>query len=172
VVLLLTSSVAATVYPEDPTLLQLDADQQINDLEVDNWKETDPTLLQIDSLLNAKSIDVSDLEFPRNEMIQLESTVALNLGRKRYKSVAVGPYKDTADRAMKLGPSNYDGFTKASCAATCSSYKYFAMQYNSQCFCENDFAKSTKYGPAECGENGGGWCNYIFENVLMEPMVI
>ena len=43
-------------------------------------------------------------------------------------------------------------------------YKYFALQHNGWCSCENDLQHATKYGTSSCGFYGGGWCNYIFRN--------
>jgi hypothetical protein len=61
------------------------------------------------------------------------------------------------------------GFTLESCQLYCYDYKYFALQdyhegHGSQCFCENDFDHLRMYGKGECGEKGGGWCNFVYES--------
>ena len=56
------------------------------------------------------------------------------------------------------------GRTMATCKSACSGYKYFAMQNGHECFCENDFARGTRYGEKVCNGNGlgGSWCNDVY----------
>ena len=80
----------------------------------------------------------------------------------------IGAYKDKkSQRALRFGPGadGGKGHTAESCMAKCPQYKYFALQYGGQCFCDNDFQHATKYGkhiPA-CSKDGGPWCNYIYK---------
>ena len=75
----------------------------------------------------------------------------------------IGPFKDTGSRAFRHGPKAY-GYNVGSCQKACKDYKYFALQNNGWCSCENDLQHATKYGTSSCGFYGGGWCNYIFRN--------
>jgi cellulase/cellobiase CelA1 len=61
------------------------------------------------------------------------------------------------------------GFTAETCQAACPTYKYFALQNNGWCCCDNDLTHATKYGAANCGKAGGGWCNYVYEALPAEP---
>eukprot|EP01084_Bolivina_argentea_P231501 390395_1 len=76
----------------------------------------------------------------------------------------VGCFVDSADRALRYGPYNF-GYTIESCYTVCASYKYFALQYNGWCSCENVYDEATKHGPAtNCPDNklGGTWANDLF----------
>lgn len=77
----------------------------------------------------------------------------------------IGPYKDEPNRALPV----YQGTDSSangvkSCGEKCSKYNYFGLQAGGQCFCGNDWDKATQYGKDNCGEMGGGWCNYIYKN--------
>jgi hypothetical protein len=77
----------------------------------------------------------------------------------------MGPYKDEWKRALP----DYKGTDRSAnsvetCSKKCDSYNYFGVQDGGQCFCGNDWDKATKYGASNCGEKGGGWCNYIYKN--------
>ena len=77
----------------------------------------------------------------------------------------MGPYKDTRKRALP----HYKGTDRSAnsaetCSKKCGSYNYFGLQAGGQCFCGNDWDKAAKYGASNCGEKGGGWCNYIYKN--------
>jgi hypothetical protein len=77
----------------------------------------------------------------------------------------MGPYKDTGNRALP----HYKGIDRSAnsaetCSKKCDKYNFFGLQYGGYCFCGNDWDKATKYGAGNCGEMGGGWCNYIFKN--------
>jgi hypothetical protein len=87
----------------------------------------------------------------------------------------IGGYKDAPSRALPyyLGSCN----TKTdvnSAAKICSQrardngYKYFGLQCpqcNTQCFAGNDLSRATKYGSVNTSGLGGGWQNYIYENL-------
>ena len=80
-----------------------------------------------------------------------------------------GPYKDTNSHALRYGPQQY-GYNALTCSAACRnwtghSYKYFSLQHNGQCFCDDDWAHATKYGEGSCDKMGGSLCNYIYEYV-------
>jgi hypothetical protein len=81
------------------------------------------------------------------------------------KWTEIGPFKDGHDRAMRFGPKRH-GFTAETCAAECKNFKYFGLEGNGQCWCDNDLAHSTKHGPGGCGKMGGDWCMYIYEQAL------
>ena len=98
--------------------------------------------------------------------------------------LAIGPYIDTSDRAMRYGNGGY-GYDVDSCYSYCinAKYAYFALQNYindielSQCFCDNNLTHATKYGSGTCGEYGGGFCNYIYEIIgtiapTVSPIVI
>ena len=70
-----------------------------------------------------------------------------------------GGYKDTSDTALRYGPHQY-GYTAATCQTACQDwngkvYKYFALQNNGWCSCDNDWNHITKYGQKSCGKTGG-----------------
>jgi len=51
---------------------------------------------------------------------------------------SLGCYSEaTNSRALNLKSSNDDAMTIEKCAATCSGYKYFGLEYYFQCFCGN-----------------------------------
>jgi hypothetical protein len=77
----------------------------------------------------------------------------------------MGPYKDAWKRALPHYKGTDSSANSAeTCSKKCDSYNFFGLQYGGQCFCGNDWDKATKYGAGNCGEMGGGWCNYIFKN--------
>jgi hypothetical protein len=86
-----------------------------------------------------------------------------------------GAYKDGPKRAMNImindGGYYYD---KTSCSQACKDYKYFGLQdgsnNRSQCFCSDSWTSTTQYGTDTCGEQGGPWCNYVYENVKPPPI--
>jgi hypothetical protein len=83
--------------------------------------------------------------------------------------VPMGPFKDHNSRAMEHeAPGGYK-YDAKKCSVHCTAYKYFGLQDGgqngpSQCFCSNDIKNTTKYGKADCGKNGGPWCNYVHIN--------
>ena len=83
--------------------------------------------------------------------------------RRDRQEHPIGPFRDTGNRAFRHGPKAY-GYNVGSCQKACKDYKYFALQHNGWCSCENDLQHATKYGTSSCGFYGGGWCNYIFRN--------
>ena len=77
----------------------------------------------------------------------------------------VGCYGDTRDRAMRhYNASDLYGYTRQSCYVYCTGYMYFGIQYGHECFCDNDFNHSTKYGVSNNCQNmlGGAWSNSIY----------
>lgn len=86
-----------------------------------------------------------------------------------------GAYRDAPKRAMNVmindGGYYYD---QTSCSQACKDYTYFGLQdgnnNRSQCFCSDSWASTTQYGPDTCGEQGGPWCNYVFENAKPPPI--
>jgi hypothetical protein len=88
---------------------------------------------------------------------------------KTSKYSKLGPYKDNVNRAMDHEAPGGQKYDPDKCSLYCKPYKYFGIQDPnkaglSQCFCSNDLQKSTKYGKTSCGEKGGPWCNYIYNN--------
>ena len=84
------------------------------------------------------------------------------------KNTPSDPSRDTGSRAFRHGPKAY-GYNVGSCQKACKDYKYFALQHNGWCSCENDLQHATKYGTSSCGFYGGGWCNYVFRNDDLRP---
>ena len=89
---------------------------------------------------------------------------------------AKGAFKDAPQRAMNI--SINDGqwlYDKVSCSQACKDHQYFGLQDvdsngMSQCFCSDSLSETTKYGADDCGEGGGPWCNYVYENVKPPPI--
>ena len=106
--------------------------------------------------------NIATYEFSVEEEIAQNQVVRLGTWIER------GGYRDTSSRALRHGPHAY-GYTAASCQKACHnwngiSYKYFALQDNGWCCCDNDWKEVTKYGKKSCGKTGGGWCNYVYES--------
>ena len=82
----------------------------------------------------------------------------------KYKHL--GCYKERlGDEALRYGPHSY-GFVPMTCRQACRGYKYFALQDNGWCSCENDLRHATKHGRAtNCPENrmGGRYANDLFQ---------
>ena len=86
-----------------------------------------------------------------------------------------GAFKDAPKRAMNImindGGYYYD---KVSCSQACKDHKYFGLQdgsnNRSQCFCSDSWTETTQYGADTCGQEGGPWCNYVYENVKPPPI--
>jgi len=89
-----------------------------------------------------------------------------------YKGI--NSYKDEPDRAMNVMiEGGAQRFNANDCFNECKNYKYFALQNGnpwggSQCFCSNNWNDSTRYGRGNCDTGGGPWCNYIYENKVVE----
>ena len=84
----------------------------------------------------------------------------------------LGCYKDQSSRALRYGPQEY-GYNPESCLTACINYKYFALQHNGWCSCENDYNHATKYGEATNCPNsqlGGSWANDLFQNNYVESL--
>ena len=55
----------------------------------------------------------------------------------------------------------------ADCAVSCVDYKFFSLQDNGQCFCDNCLIDAIQYGVStNCNGDGlgGSWANDIYEN--------
>ena len=61
------------------------------------------------------------------------------------KNTPIGPFKDTGSRAFRHGPKAYKATTSGIAQKACKDYKYFALQHNGWCSCENDLQHATKY---------------------------
>jgi len=91
-------------------------------------------------------------------------------GDEKYREI--GAFKDDpSSRAFRYGPQTY-GYNADSCQNACKNYRYFSLQDNGQCFCENDWNHATKYGRDSCGKMGASRCNYIYENVSRDNNVL
>lgn len=93
-----------------------------------------------------------------------------NIGYYQY----IGCYRDTGDRALRYGPKAY-GYNKVTCRIACNQYKYYALQDNGWCSCENDYIHATKYGTSTgCGSNGlgGGFANSLYENLQSNTALV
>ena len=87
-----------------------------------------------------------------NNVAKYEFSVEEEIGSviKSGSWVERGGYKDTSNRALRYGPHQH-GYTAATCQAACQDwngnvYKYFALQNNGWCSCDNDWNQITKYG--------------------------
>ena len=94
-----------------------------------------------------------------------KTTEGFQSGNVDVPYTKMGPYKDEWKRALP----DYKGTDRSAnsvetCSKKCDSYNYFGVQDGGQCFCGNDWDKATKYGASNCGEKGGGLCNYIYKN--------
>ena len=77
--------------------------------------------------------------------------------------VDLGPWKDTGERALPIFKGNSHSYD--SCNNSCTDHKFFALQYNGECFCGDDEKRAKKYGPGNCGKTGGSWCQNIWQRV-------
>jgi hypothetical protein len=89
----------------------------------------------------------------------------------------IGCYRDNGWRDLKHGPKRY-GYVPETCHEACSDYKYFALQNNGWCNCDNDFSTPdstyNKISENRCGSEmtmlngkkwrlGGGWANSMYK---------
>jgi len=94
-----------------------------------------------------------------------------------YEIKYLGCYKDNSSRDMKHGPKKYgykgvDGPKK--CHDACKQYKYFALQNNGWCSCDNTYGTPAstykKLSDAKCGStqprSGKGWTNAVYTKQL------
>jgi hypothetical protein len=96
--------------------------------------------------------NIATYEFSVEEEIAQNQVVRLGTWIER------GGYRDRSSRALRHGPHAY-GYTAASCQKACHnwngiSYKYFALQDNGWCCCDNDWKEVTKYGKKILWKNG------------------
>jgi hypothetical protein len=81
----------------------------------------------------------------------------------------LGSFKDNEEaRALRFGPLAL-GYDAAACSAACPLYKYFALQLNGFCSCDNDLLSVVQYGREECGPLGGHLCNYVYQHGNDQP---
>lgn len=91
----------------------------------------------------------------------------------------VGCYADGRRRDFKHGPRRY-GYNLATCQAACKDYRYFALQDNGWCSCDNDYgtpaSRHQKRPDRECGSPcvgetsaatrkycGSSWRNAVYD---------
>ena len=75
-------------------------------------------------------------------------------------------------RALNGSSSASDKNTIAACAASCIDYKYYGLEYASQCYCGNDLASGAKYldkSPTLTGSVCSMRCNGNFSQVCGGP---
>ena len=82
--------------------------------------------------------------------------------------VNVGCFKDTSTRAISGGHRNYnhDPITNCFNEAQKKGFKYFGVQYNTQCFTSNDAGVTyRKYGESNGCRNGRGgtWAMNVYK---------
>ena len=68
---------------------------------------------------------------------------------------------------MSCFADDSDTYTVSDCAAACIDYKYFSIEDNEQCFCENCLLDATQYNKrTNCTGNGlgGTWAMDLYEN--------
>ena len=98
-----------------------------------------------------------------------ESLPGLNATQAPPNNNYLGCYTDDSDRDFCCGPKVY-GFNHETCAAACATFKYFALQNNGYCSCDNDFSTPsstyTKMPDSDCGPKklGGSWRNAVHSN--------
>ena len=82
----------------------------------------------------------------------------------------LGCYQDNGARDFCCGPKKY-GYTSDTCATACAGFKYFALQDNGWCTCDNDYSTPAQTYPkrsdTDCNKGGkrmgGAWRNSVFE---------
>ena len=89
----------------------------------------------------------------------------------------VGCYQDDANRDFDYGPREY-GYTADSCLEACADFKYFALQHQGWCSCDNTYGTPEAQYPQlpdnKCGNDltGRGWSNAVYENTNYVPTTI
>lgn len=86
-----------------------------------------------------------------------------------------GAFRDAPKRAMNIMINDGDYYyDKVSCSQACKDHKYFGLQdgsnNRSQCFCSDSWTETTQYKGDTCGQEGGPWCNYVYENIKPPPI--
>jgi len=85
-----------------------------------------------------------------------------------------GCFRDDGNRDFGFGPRNY-GYDWVTCREACYDFKYFALQHNGWCSCDNSYGNPEHQYPqiddSECHDYagwgmGGGWANAVFQNNL------
>jgi len=90
----------------------------------------------------------------------------------RFGMCYIGCYKDDSQRDMEKRVSG--SFNVMECRAQCSrlEYKYFSVQWGSQCFCGNNYATKSQYerlDDSKCQRTGypagqgGSWANSVYK---------
>lgn len=109
------------------------------------------------------------LAYSRVSSAQTGMTQMANSTKPAYEPL--GTFKDTDEaRALRFGP-HAQGYDAEACAAACPAYKYFALQANGFCSCENDLLSVAQYGREVCGPLGGVLCNYVYQRADSPPPV-
>merc|ERR1711957_735479 len=73
------------------------------------------------------------------------------MGVKANKTRWVGCYTDNRKRDLRSGPHKY-GYNNNKCNLACQRFKYFALQNNGMCVCDNKYKRAgySKRPAAEC----------------------
>ena len=79
------------------------------------------------------------------------------MAEQEYNYSYIGCYRDTWTRALSCNAGLYY-YDIDECRLECISYKYFALQYGTECWCENCLNDAIQYGTADgdCGDDGLG----------------
>jgi hypothetical protein len=83
----------------------------------------------------------------------------------------LGCYRDAPRRALRYGPRRR-GYDRKRCSHACRDYRYYGLQANGWCSCENSLAHATRYGPSKrCSKSGKGghWSNDLYQNRIELP---
>jgi hypothetical protein len=115
----------------------------------------------------------STFEFKIREM-QWEQMTTHNLNSLNFLEEVnsyeyIACFRDDGDRDFDFGPQAY-GYNQETCRDACAEYKYFALQNNGWCSCDNNYGMPEETYPqiddSECnvsGEGmGGGWANAVY----------
>ena len=62
----------------------------------------------------------------------------------------LGCYYDSSNNRLLSHRINGDNHTEQSCRQSCSSYKYFGLQYMGECRCGNSIANAQKVSEGQC----------------------
>jgi len=89
----------------------------------------------------------------------------------------LGCYKDSGRRDIGKRYSSSSRMTVSKCASICKGYKYFGVQYSSQCFCDNSYGRYGRAGGCtrSCSGNrsqkcGGSWRNSVYRTESSCPL--
>jgi hypothetical protein len=108
-----------------------------------------------------------------NEHVQIKtSNKALSEIKPKY--TYIGCYRDSRRRDLYKYMGR--GYHQSTCSAKCRQFKFFSLQYNGECFCDNNYGKYGRKNDRDCtmerGKSalksgcgkcrGGSWRNAVY----------